>query len=217
MNEPGEQVAVTCPACSPARSTAHEILSGGGSATVRCRSCGHVHATALGGDTSTIDVRTVISQGGESLVASVAVPPDGTLAVGQEFVVESDEAAYAVEVTSVEGHDDERHDRLPADEVATVWTRDVGNVAVDVTVHPPERADERTRSSVLRVPGDQRFEVGAETTVEDEPVQVTGILRRESAVEAGPRKLDHPGDRVAASDVARLYVRSQRHVPRSPW
>lgn len=217
MSDPGDQVAATCPACSPNRDTAHEILSGGGTATVRCRACGHVRATSVGGKSTRRDVRTVISQDGESVSTTHPVPNGATLAVGDEFVVETDEASFAVEITSLEGPDGDRHERLPAGEVATIWTRDVGNVAVDVTVHPPEQADERSRSSTLLVPGDRAFEVGDEETVDGEPVRVHGILKRGATDGPEPRKLDRPGDRVPARDVARLYVRSLRHVPRSPW
>lgn len=217
MNEPGDQVATTCPACSPTRETVHEVLAGGGRPTVRCTACDHVHTAALEDRSPDREVRAVISQAGESVATTVAVPTDATLAVGDEFVAETEAASYAVEITSLEGSDGDRHDRLDGSAVATVWTRDVGNVAVDVTVHPPENADDRTYATTLWVAGDRPFEVGTEETVDGESVRVQGIVRREAAVEAGSRRLDAPGDRVRARDVTRLYVRSRRHVPDAPW
>lgn len=216
MTEPGERVAATCPTCSPERPTVHEVLSDGGTATVRCLDCGQVHSTSLGGAPTHREVRTVISQAGESTVTSVPIPAEATLEVGDEFVAEADEATYAVEITSLEGVDDDRHERLTAAETATIWTRDVGNVAVDVTIHPPERVEQDSRSTTMWVAGDRAFEVGDEETIDGEPVRVHAIVRRDDGGTGG-RTLDARGARVLARNVTRLYVRSRRQVPRSPW
>ena len=43
----GDTVALTCPACSPHDDTVHEVLKPGGTATVRCNDCEHVHKETI--------------------------------------------------------------------------------------------------------------------------------------------------------------------------
>lgn len=215
MTEPGEQVATVCPACSPRVETVHEVLSNGGDPTVRCLECQHVHRATIVGDTETREVRTVVSQAGESVTTTIDVPGAATFEVGQEFVVETDDAVFSVELTDIEGVDGTRHDRLEVDRTATLWTRDIGNVAVPVTIHPSRRSDSSSRSTTLHVPGDREFEIGENEMVDEQPVRVFGILVRSD--ESGKRKLNDTGDSAMAREIERLYVRSQRRVPRDPW
>ncbi|MFW6448553.1 MAG: HVO_0476 family zinc finger protein [Halobacteriota archaeon] len=217
MSDAGDQVATACPACSPERETVHEVLAGGNRATVRCTACGHVHRVAVDAEPPKRDVRAVVSQAGESLVTSVAMPESAHLEVGDEFVVDAEEGTFAVEITSIEGTDGDRHDELTADAVETLWTRDVGNVAVDVTIHPPRNADDRSRSVTMWVAGDHTFEVGEGETIDGESVDIHGIILREPRDQGGGRKLDEPGAVARARDVHRLYARSSRHVPERPW
>ncbi|MFP4590562.1 MAG: HVO_0476 family zinc finger protein [Halobacteriales archaeon] len=216
MSEAGDQVATTCPACAPSRETVHEVLAGGAQATVRCTDCGHVHGVDLGGEPTRRDVRTVVSQAGESLVTTVSFPESGGVEVGDELVAEAEDGTFAVEVTGIEGVDGERHDALAVADVETLWTRDVGNVAVDVTIHPPRHADERSRSATMWVAGDHAFQVGGEETVDGEAVRIHGIILRE-ATDGDGRKLDDRGDTALARDVHRVYARSSRHVAERPW
>lgn len=218
MNEAGDQLAVTCPACSPDIEAVHEVLSGGGQPTVRCRDCGHVHTTSTGDVAPETSVRTIVSQDGESVTATVDIPTDALLEVGDRFVVDTDAAVYSVELTDIEGPDGRRQDRLTADDIETLWTRDIGNVAVDVTIHPADGSDEDSRSADHPMPGDGHLAVGEELTVDGEPVRVTGLLLREQSVPEGTdRRFDEPGDRAMAMDLDRVYARSQRRVRRDPW
>lgn len=217
MTEAGDQVAVVCPACSPHQPTLHEALTNGAEPTVRCRECRHVHSARVESTAEEQAIRTIVSQGAESITATVELPADATAEVGQELVVETADAIYTVEVTSLEDDAGGRHDKLPIAETSTLWTRDVGNVAVDVTIHPPSNTTEGSRSTVLRVPGDDAFTIGEEATVDGEPVRVHGIHLRQPTEADGLRKLNQPGDTALARDIARLYVTSRRTVRRSPW
>ncbi len=214
MSEVGDQVAVNCPACSPTIETLHEVLTSNGDTTVRCLECQHVHRAKIETHPPTREVRTVVSQAGDSITTTIDVPDDAVFSVGQEFVVETDEAVFSVELTDIEGVDGARHDQLDIGDTATLWTRDIGNVAVPVTIHPPKRSERTSRSTTMHVPGDRMFEIGTEETIGDEPVSIFGILLRD---DRGERKLNDPGERAIASDIDRLYVRSQRRVPREPW
>ena len=214
----GDQLAVTCPACSPTVETVHEVLSPGGHPTVRCRSCGHVHSTRIDADTDERTIRTIVSQEGDSVAATVEAPVDAVLDVGDRFVVDTDEAVYSVELTAIEDRHGRRHERLSADQAETLWTRDIGNVAVRVTIHPPRGSGQSSRAATLRLPGDTELSIGEERRIDGERVRLTGILLRTSAVEArADRKLDRAGASAMAMDIDRVYARSPRATPRDPW
>lgn len=216
--EAGDQLAVTCPACSPDFETVHEVLSPGGQPTVRCRECGHVHTTTPTTETTKQPLRTIVSQDGDSVTATVDVPADALLEVGDRFVVDDEAAVYSVELTDIEDPDGRRHERLEAADIETLWTRDIGNVSVNVTIHPASGSQEDSRSATHAMPGDEGISVGDELTIDGEPVRITGLMLRENAV--GPdrqRRLDEPGDRARAMDLDRIYARSQQRVRRDPW
>ncbi|MFB6207013.1 MAG: HVO_0476 family zinc finger protein [Haloglomus sp.] len=214
------RVAVDCPSCSPADETVHEVLHESGHATVRCTECDHVHKTALP-DESTVDRRVIVSQEGDSFEASVGFDPDETLSVDDEFLVETDEAILSVAVTSLEptgeGSDDEpRTDAAPARDVKTVWTRVVGNVAVDLTLHPKDGRHDSTYATRVQVPGDETFTVGETHAYGDAEFTVEGIVLRDDIERYGQRKLDYAGDQAPAKHIKRVYARDESKVT-SAW
>jgi len=210
-----ERVGVTCPACSPAIETVHEVLKTGGQATVRCTDCDHVHKTALP-DPTEVERHVVVSQDGESFTATADVPADEELAVGEEFLLETDEAIMTVRITSLELGEG-RVDSAVAEAVETVWTRAVGNVAVNATLHPKEGAREGTRSETLHVPGDYAFAVGETDELGDLEFTVEGLLIREDAHGYDHEKLDHDGDEALAKDLKRVYLRDESTTAWSAW
>lgn len=214
----GEHVPFECPSCSTDLETVHEVLAtGGGSATVECTECGHVHKEPLEGDDS-VDVDVVVSQDGDSFTASAAFDPDETVYEGDEFIVETEETIAVVRVTSIETGSEERTTRADADDVETVWTRAVGNVSVDVTVHPQDGDEDGSRSLTVHVPGDYEFGVGGSETFGDEEFTVTGIHVRENAVEDYKfPKLGEDGDVVFAKDVKRVYGDDESSTAWSAW
>lgn len=216
MSESTERVASVCPSCSPAESVAHEVLSRGGQATIRCSTCGHVHKTRLESP-PTVERRVVVSQGGESFETKVDAPADETVAVGEEFLVETDEAVLSVRITSLELADQQRADEASVAAVQTFWTRAVGNLAVNVTLHPPPGSEETTRSIRIHVPGDETFVVGETMEFGEDAFSVEGIQVREDATGYGHSRLDHPGDSVVAKDVQRLYARDETSSAWSAW
>jgi uncharacterized Zn finger protein len=215
MTDTAQRVPLVCPACSPDLETVHEVLSPGGQATVRCSECGHVHKEALPED-QTLDLEVVVSQDGESFSASAEVPAEETLAVGEEFLLETDEAIMTVRITSLERADG-RTEEAVAEDVQTIWTRAVGNVSVSVTAHPKGGEHDETRSFDLQVPGDYEFVVDETDELGDEEFTVEGILVRDDAVGYDFEKLDHEGDTVVAKDVKRLYVTDESTSAWSAW
>jgi uncharacterized Zn finger protein len=215
MSDTAERVALPCPACSPDLETVHEVLSPGGQATVRCSECGHVHKESLP-EERTVERHVVVSQDGESFPAAVDVPADETLAVGEEFLLETEEAIMTVRITSLEV-DDGRVEERVAEDVETIWTRAVGNVSVSVTAHPKGGDHDETRGFDLQVPGDYEFTVGETEDLGGEEFTVEGILVRDDATGYDFEQLDHDGDTVLAKDIKRLYARDESTSAWSAW
>ena len=215
MTETAARVALPCPACSPDLETVHEVLSPGGQATVRCGDCGHVHKSELP-DSETVERRVVVSQGDESVPATVDVPADEQLAKGEEFLLETDEAVHTVRITSLE-LESSRTEEATAADVETIWGRAVGNVAVNVTAHPKGGAHDETRGLTLHVPGDYEFVVGETDELSNEEFSVEGIYLRDDATGYDHEKLDFEGDAAQAKDVKRLYVRDESTSAWSAW
>jgi len=203
-----QRVAVGCPACSPGVETPHEVLKSGGQATVRCGDCGHVHKTSLETDV-TVERRVIVSQDDESDEAAVDVPPDETLSVGDEFLVETDAAFLTARVTSLETVDGARVEEAVAEDLKTIWSRAVGNVAVNLTLHPKDGGHDSTRSVKIQVPGDEEFVVGETHEYCGEEFSVERLLVREDATGYDREGYDYDGDAALAKDLKRVYARDE--------
>ena len=218
MSQQQDRVGIPCPACSPDLETVHEVLStGGGRATVRCTECDHVHKVAIDEET-TVERDVIISQDGESLTTTVDVPTDERIRVGEEFIVDTDDAIMQVRITDIEVGPEQRTSSAMGESVATIWTRAVDNVSVDITLHPRDGDREATRSITVYVPGDYEFVIGETMTLEDEEFTVTAIHVRETAHERYPfPKLGEDGDAVEAKDVKRVYGYDESTDAWSAW
>jgi uncharacterized Zn finger protein len=215
MSETTDRVPATCPSCSPGAETVHEVLRSGGQATVRCTECDHVHKTRIERE-RTAEIDVVVSQGGESTTATADVPAEETLSVGDEFVLETEAAILTVRITSLELEEGGRAESAEASAVATIWTRDVGNVEVDVTLHPKEGTGDDTRSVALPVPGDETFTVGETTEIGDEEFTVETLLPHDDA-DSELDQLERPGDTLPAKDCKRVYARDETGDAWSMW
>jgi uncharacterized Zn finger protein len=215
MNDTAKQVAVTCPSCSPGDETVHEVLKPDEQATVRCTECGHTHKTRIESE-RTIEADVIVSQEGESFATTVEIPVDEQVAVGEEFVLETDEAIMLVRITSIELGGDRRVERTRGEELGTLWTRAVDNVEVNATIHPSDERDE-SRSVKLGVPGDHEFTVGEREELGDEEFTVVGIHIEGDATGYERTKLDFDGDTVPAKDVKRLYGEDETTSAWSAW
>ncbi|MFC6836663.1 HVO_0476 family zinc finger protein [Halomarina ordinaria] len=216
MSQPGQQVAVACPACSPDVETVHEVLSPGGTPTVRCTECGHTHKTELE-EERTVERDVIVSQDGESFKTRVEAPAEETVAAGEEFIVDTDEALMTVRITSLEVGEERRSKLARVEEVETFWTRAVDNVHVPVTLNPKEGGRDDTRSLKLLLPGDQEFVVGQRETFGDEEFTVKSIRIRDDARGYDFWQLDHDGDSAVAKDVKRVYGDDETSDAWSAW
>ncbi|MFB6130305.1 MAG: HVO_0476 family zinc finger protein [Salinigranum sp.] len=216
MTETAERVAVACPSCSPDLETVHEVLRPGGQATVRCTECGHVHKVRIERERE-VERDVVVSQGGESFPTTVTAPAGETIAVGEEFVLDTPEAIMLVRITTVDVGGDRRVEEAKIEDVETIWTRAVDNVSVNVTIHPKDGRREETRSAKLQVPGDYEFTVGEVESLGDERFEIEGVQVRDDAEGYRFEKFDHEGDTVFAKDVKRVYARDTTSDAWSAW
>lgn len=217
MSEIQDRLAVPCPSCSPELETVHEVLSpGDGSVTVRCGECSHVHKIQPEA-TPEVTLDVVVSQGGESFTANVTTPADETVAVGDEFLLETDAVLATVRVTSVELDEHRRREEAPAADVETVWTREVDNVAVNVTIHPEDGRHEESRSTTIHVPGDYELTVGETETVDDDEFTIDAIVVRGDADGYDRDRYEVDGDVVFAKDAKRVYAWDEASTAWSAW
>lgn len=189
-------VVVECPAC--ASEEPHEVLKENGQATLRCLACDHVHKKRVH-EPSTVERRVVVSQGQESFSTHTTVRADEEVRVSDEFVLETDEGVFGVEVTSVEIEEEDDNTRVEsatAEEAETFWTRVVDNVSVPVTLH----TDDATVSRRVTVPGDYSFVVGEKETADGDEFVVTAFVDRRTG-----DRFRVEGDDVSAKNAKRVY------------
>ncbi|THE64422.1 hypothetical protein D8Y22_13515 [Salinadaptatus halalkaliphilus] len=219
MTDIPDRVPTACPSCSPDLETVHEVLTaseGGGTVTVRCSECSHVHKIQPERTPeTTLDV--VVSQDGESFTAQVTTPEDESVETGDEFILETQEVLSTVRVTSLELEGHRRTEEAPAEDVETVWTREVDNVAVDVTIHPQDGSRDDSRSVTVYVPGDYEFEVGAIETFDDDEFEIDAYVVRDDATGYERDRYEIEGDTVLAKDAKRVYAYDQQTSAWSAW
>jgi uncharacterized Zn finger protein len=216
MNESAGQLPTPCPACSPDMPTVHEVLASGGTATVRCTECDHVHKTHIE-EEQTVEKDVIVSQDGESFHTRVDAPEAEEIAVGEEFIVDTDEAIMTVRITSLELSGEQRTERAPVGEVDTIWTRGVDNVNVSITLNPVDGQHDQTRSVSLFVPGDREFTVGDREELGDEEFTIKSINLRDDASGYDFDQLDYDGDRAIAKDIQRVYADDEASSAWSAW
>ena len=219
MSDPdaGDTLALSCPACSPHDDTVHEVLKPGGTATVRCNDCEHVHKETIE-STAAVEKRVIVSQGGESISTHIDVDPEETVAVGDEFVVDTPEAIFQARVTSLEQQDgDARPESAVADDLEAIWTRAIDNVSVNVTLHPNDDSRDDSRSLTINVPGDYELSVGATESFGDDEFTLTGLLVRDDAEGYRFDQFDEDGDMVYAKDCKRVYGVDEQTTAWSAW
>ncbi|TQQ81314.1 hypothetical protein EGH24_09335 [Halonotius terrestris] len=213
----GDTVALSCPACSPHDDTVHEVLKPGGTVTVRCNDCEHVHKTTIE-STPTVEKRVIVSQGGESISTQVDADPEETVDVGDEFIVDTPEAILQAKVTSIELQDgDTRPESAVMADIEAIWTRAVDNVSVNVTLHPNDGSRDQTRSLTVNTPGDYEFRVGETESFGDDEFTITGVLVRDDAEGYRFDKFDEDGDMVYAKDIKRVYGIDEQTTAWSAW
>lgn len=214
--ESGDRIAVACPSCSPDAEIVHEVLKPGGQSTVRCTDCSHVHKERIEVE-SDVERTVIVSQSGESFTTTIEAPPSDEVSMGDEFIVDSEEALLTARITALELDDGTRVEETTIEDVETIWTRAVDNVSVNVTLHPEDGNRDRSRSLTINVPGDYELTVGESESFGDEQFEIEGIQIRSDATGYRFEKFDHEGDSVFAKDVKRVYARDETTDAWSVW
>ncbi len=214
-----DRVPTPCPSCSPDLETVHEVLTvteGGGTFTVRCSECGHVHKVTPD-RTREVTIDVVVSQDGESFTANVTMPEDETIELGEEFILETEEVLSTVRVTSLELSGQRRVEAAGAADIETIWSREVDNVAVNVTVHPQDGSRDDSRSITVYVPGDYEFEVGSVESFGDDEFEIDAFVVRSDATGYDRDRYEIEGDAVLAKDTKRVYAYDETSSAWSAW
>lgn len=185
-------------------------------ATVRCTECDHVHKTRIE-EEETVDQNVIVSQDGESFRTCVDAPEGEEIAVGEEFIVDTDEALMTVRITSIELGEEQRVEQAPVSDVDTIWTRAVDNVTVSITVNPHDGRHDDTRSISIPVPGDYKFTIGEHEELADEEFTVKSIKLRDDAIGYDFDQLDYKGDQAKAKDIQRVYTDDESSSAWSGW
>ena len=189
-----EHIDAKCPSCSPLKPVPHIVLKSNKELLLQCGNCRHVHKERKPGKTL---VRVIVSKGEESLHTRAML--SGVIRKGEEFVID-DEAtgeAIPVQVTSIEVEDKRKYS-APAEDIKTLWAREINEVVVKIAVSYKET----TESIELRVPGDREFIVGDKVKVNKRELKIAKIKIREGGFKR------REGAAAKAKDIRRIYAAS---------
>ncbi len=165
----------------------------------RCKECGNYANFPPGKE---ISCRAIISFEGESERGEVKLKEGEMVEKGDELVVETESGFRIGEVTSLELKNGKRSDLATAEEVETVWLRDVGEVAVRISLH--KRAV--TTPITIYMPGESELRVGEELEIGNKRFRVSKIKTRDGRV------VDRQNDSVMAKDIKRVYAKFERKI-----
>lgn len=164
-----------------------------------------------------IDVDVVVSHDGDSMTATTSAPRDERVERGDEFVVETEDAILEVRITDLQLGAEQRTDEATIEDIETIWTRVVDNVAVPTTINPADGEIEESKSIKIHVPGDYLFTVGEREEHGDAAFVITGIHLRDDAIGYQHESMDHDGDTAQAKDISRLYARDDTDGGWTAW
>jgi uncharacterized Zn finger protein len=165
----------------------------------RCVVCGNHEAFP---PEKEIMCRAIISHEGESERGIVRLRSGEVVEKGEEMVVETESGFRIGEVTSLELRGGARSEIGEAENISTVWLRDIGEVAVKFSLH--KRAI--TTPITIYMPGESRIRIGEDIEVEGKIFKITKIKTRDGKV------VDRDRDEVVAKDVKRVYAMFERKV-----
>lgn len=182
-----------CPACG--EEDDQEILSESHDLLVRCTRCGNVWHTPKMKIPEPIFVKTIVSKEGASRICRTEFLPDDKVSVGERFVAECGEDVSGVQVASIESGP-RRVEHAIASEISTLWTREIEEVVVRISIHEGWK----TIPVTLTCKGEQPFIVGEVYKAEGRTFKISHIKIRDGAV------LRKEGWKTVASRIKRIYT-----------
>ena len=181
-----------CPACG--EEADQEILSESRDLLVKCSLCGHVWHAEKEKIPKPVHIRTIVSKEGSSRICQVEFFPDDICSVGDRLVAECGEEVAGVEVASIESGP-RRVEKAPAGEITTLWTREIEEVVVRVSIHDGWK----TVPVTIACDGETPFIVGEVYQAGKRRFRIALIKLRDGAV------LRKEGWKSVASRIKRIY------------
>ncbi len=161
MTDIPDRVPTPCPSCSPDLETVHEVLTtteGGGTVTVRCSECGHVHKVQPE-RTREVTLDVVVSQEGESFTANVTVPEEDPRGRRRVYPRDRRSALDRPRHQPRVGPTAPHRRPTPTGSRRSGVAKSTTSRSTSPSTHRTARDD--SRSITVHVPGDYEFEVGA--------------------------------------------------------
>ena len=143
-----------------------------------------------------IDLRAIISKDDVSDVGKISAGKSDTFTKGQEIVVETKEGFRLGEITSIELKDGKRVEFARAEDVETIWLRDVGEVKVRISLHKGPV----TTPYEIFTSGEVEFQVGEILPIEGRKYKITRIKLIKGGV------LKKEGRKAKAKEIRRIYA-----------
>jgi uncharacterized Zn finger protein len=201
-----------CPICSPSVELDHTILhTTNDTITLQCPSCNYVYKQRIPSP-KLINCNVIVSQHEDSLSTTIPLSHNAILELGDEFIVDTDEAIFIVAITSLESlSSSKRVTKTTAQNVKTIWTRAIDNVYINVTIHSLGSKRHQSRGMKFGVPGDYLFEVGKVTTLEGSSFLIEGIHLRQDPQNNPFPKLKDKGNAALAKDIKRIYASEPKY------
>jgi uncharacterized Zn finger protein len=181
-----------CPACG--EEDDQEILSESHDLLVRCTRCGNVWHTVKEKIPSPVFVKAVVSRDQTSRICQIEFFPADIVSVGDKLVAECGEEITGVQVSSIESGP-RRVEKAAAKEITTLWTREIEEVTVRISLHDGRK----TIPLMLMSRGEDPFIIGDTFQVSGRKIRISHIKLRDGAV------LRKEGWKTVASRIKRIY------------
>jgi uncharacterized Zn finger protein len=194
-----EEVEIECPTCSKLIGVKHRVIVPGQTFIVKCNLCGTVRKVEAQKRTSQVKIKVVMSRYDKSYIRWLDAKPGEFLSVGEELIVENEEA-NAVRVSVIELKDDVRVDSAAVSNIRTLWVKAIDEVVVKIAIH----MGTLTRSLKIPCSGDKEFSVGA--------VEKFGRITRIKVLDGSVLKT--VGQSAKAHNIKRIYAKSPTKRPR---
>jgi uncharacterized Zn finger protein len=191
MKEVPGEIYFDCPDCDD--TTLHDVLKGrmgknSLDATIRCQDCGLIRTTTVNFPKQ-IETKIVISDGADSVTATMVLEDDDLLKVGDEFHM--DDGGLA-KISALELSRGRRVKTARATEIKTIWAIAFDVIDVKVSIND----DRRTYSKVVPSSPDDEFIIGNILSFDDMDCLIHSIKVRDRMIRRGP---------VEARDIVRIY------------
>jgi uncharacterized Zn finger protein len=188
-----EEVEIECPTCSKLVGVKHRVIVPGQTLIVKCNICGTVRKVGAQKRTNQVKIKVVMSKYDKSYIRWLDAKPGEFLSVGEELIVENEEA-NAVRISAIELKDDVRVDSAAVSNIRTLWVKAIDEVVVKIAIH----TGTLTRSLKIPCSGDKEFTVGSAENFG----RITRIKVNDGLV------LKTVGQSAVAHTIKRIYAKS---------